>query len=198
MPEACRGRFCWQMLQSHIQMKGGDESGQSLVELALCLPIFLLLLVYAVDFGYYFVVEAMLTSSARNAVEYAVQGYSSPAGAYSTSTLPAPPPAGGITTTNSVVALVFRDAYKLVNSSTKTTVQVCSTTAGSAGAVGCKTWGATSQSWTPDADPEPTRFQLFRVDVQYTVAPPISASFMGHNLVPTYTFRRMAEMRSMN
>lgn len=205
------------MLQSHTWTQGVDksspagqrwrrrgrpllfvESGQSLVELALSLPVFLLLLLYAVDFGYYFVVSAVMTSSARNAVEYAVQGYSAPAGAFSTPSLPAPPPAGGTTTTNSVVALALRDVYGLVNSSTKSTVQVCSSTVGSTGTVGCKTWGATGQSWTPDGDPEPAQFQLFRVDVQYTISPPISANFMGHSLVPTYTFHRMAEMRAMN
>lgn len=174
------------------------ENGQSLIELVLGLPICLLLLLYTVDFGYYFVVAAVLTSSARNAAEYAVQGYSSPAGVYSSPSFPSPPPAGSLTTINSVASLALRDASSLGNSSTKTTVQVCSSTAGSTSTVACKTWGASSQSWTPDADPESARFQLFRVDVQYTISPPISASFMGHNLVPTYTFHRMAEMRAMN
>lgn len=205
------------MFQSHTGMQGVDtsspagqqwrrmdqpmlhpETGQSLVELALALPIFLLLLLYTVDFGYYFLVAAVTTSSARNAVEYATQGFSAPSGAYSSPSLPSPPPAGDATKTNSVVSLALRDVYNLVNSSTKTTVQVCSSTVGTTGTVSCKTWGATSTSWTPDTDPESSEFQLFRVDVQYTVSPPIDGSFMGHSLVPTYTFHRMAEMRAMN
>jgi Flp pilus assembly protein TadG len=175
-----------------------SDSGQSLAEVAVCTPVFLLLIFYAVNFGYYFIVAAALTSSARNAAEYAIQGFASPAGAYSTPSLPAPPPAGAISVTNSVAALALRDINSLVSSSTKTTVQVCSNTVGSTRTVSCQSWGATTQTWTPDADPESNRFQLFRVDVQYTISPPIPATFMGYNLVPTYTFHRMAEMRGMN
>lgn len=174
------------------------DAGQSLIEIALCTPVLMLILFYTLDYSYYFIVTAALTSSAQHAVEYAIQGYASPAGAYSSTSTPAPPPAGPISTSNSVAALAIKDISTLVNASTKTTVQVCSTNVNSAKTYACQTYGATTTSWTPDTDPESLRYKLFRVDVQYTVSPPIPLSFLGYNLVPTYTFHRMAEMRGMN
>lgn len=161
-------------------------------------PLLMLLVFGAVDFGYYFIVAAGLTSSARNATEYAIQGFSSPASSFSSPTSPTPPPAGSISTAGSVAALAIADLNSLPNSTTKTTVQVCSATVNSNGALGCQTWGATSKTWTPDVDPEPTKFQLYRVDILYHISPPLPITFLGYNLVPTYEFHRMAEMRGMN
>ena len=56
-----------------------DEEGQSLVEVALMIPIFTILVCYAVDFGFFFLVATSLNSAARNAMEYSIQGTSSPA-----------------------------------------------------------------------------------------------------------------------
>src|ERR1700731_3804542 len=56
----------------------GAASGQSLIEVAVFLPLLVLCAAYAVDFGYFFIVSANLTSSTRNAVEYSIQGYQSP------------------------------------------------------------------------------------------------------------------------
>lgn len=174
------------------------QQGQSLIEMAMIVPMLLLLIFGAVDYGYYFIVAAGLTSSTRNATEYAIQGFSSPAASYSSAAMPAPPPAGSISTTGSVAALAVGDLQSFLYSTTQTTVQVCSSTVSSTGTVGCKTWGATSQTWTPDADPEPGKFQLYRVDVLYHISPPLPITFAGYNLVPSYNFHRMAEMRGMN
>ena len=43
------------------------------------IPIFTVLVCYAVDFGFFFLVATSLNSAARNAMEYSIQGTSSPA-----------------------------------------------------------------------------------------------------------------------
>jgi hypothetical protein len=47
---------------------------------------------------------------------------------------------------------------------------------------------------TPDTDPESPQFQLNRVDVVYTVTPPVPIPV---SIVPSLTFHRMVEMRRM-
>lgn len=175
-----------------------QEQGQSLLEFAVILPVLYLLISFAVDFGYYFIVAAGITSSSRNAVEYSIQGFSSPAAGYSSTTQPSPPAAGSTTTSGSVAALAVGDLSSFLYSTTETTVQVCSSTVTSTGAVSCQTWGATSQSWTPDTDPESPLFHLYRVDVLYHISPPLPVSIFGYSLVPSYSFHHMAEMRGMN
>jgi Flp pilus assembly protein TadG len=168
-----------------------DSAGQSLIEIALVLPLIAILMVLAVDYGYYFIAAAALTSSARNAVEYAIQGFASPGQA-------SPPTAGPITTSSSVAALAVGDISGFIHASTQTTVQVCSNSVNpNAMGATCQTWGATTTTWTPHSDPEPTKFTLYRVDVLYTIYPPVPGRFMGINLVPKLTFHRKAEMRAM-
>ena len=168
-----------------------ELAAQSLLETALILPFFAILAYFAVDYGYYFTVAAALSSSARNAAEYSIQGFASPGQS-------AAPVAGPITTSTSVAALAQGDLSGFVNASTQTTVQVCSNSVNtsSSGAT-CKTWGATTTSWTPHTDPESTRFTLYRVDVLYTISPPIPGTFLGLTLVPKLSFHRMAEMRAI-
>ncbi|HEU4635493.1 MAG TPA: TadE/TadG family type IV pilus assembly protein [Edaphobacter sp.] len=182
---------------AHTQLLQREE-GQSAFEIAIMLPLLLLLVFGIVDYGYYFIVAAGLTSSARNATEYAIQGFSSPSSGYSSASMPTPPLAGSISTTGSVAALALADLTSFANSTTQTTVQVCSSTVNTKGTLACQTWGASSKSWTPDVDPEPTKFQLYRVDILYQISPPLPITFLGYNLVPTYQFHRMAEMRGMN
>ena len=46
--------------------------------MALMVPIFTILVCYAVDFGYFFLVATSLNSAARSSLEYAIQGTASP------------------------------------------------------------------------------------------------------------------------
>ena len=111
------------------------EGGQSLIETAIFLPILILLVAYAVDFGYFFIVAANLTSASRNAAEYSIQGHSSPA----QSTLPI---AGPITTNTSVAALAVGDLSNLAASATTTSVEVCSKILGTTSNVtNCSSYG---------------------------------------------------------
>src|SRR5437763_1884977 len=54
-----------------------DTRGSSLLETALVMPVLVLMLCFAVDIGYFFIVAANLVSSSRNAVLYSAQGFAS-------------------------------------------------------------------------------------------------------------------------
>jgi Flp pilus assembly protein TadG len=167
-----------------LRLRG--EKGQSLIELALMLPIFTILVCYAVDFGFFFLVATSLNSAARNAMEYAIQGTSSPAQA-------AVPSAAAVS--NLAIASIG-----LSSASTATvSVRICSSSVGtntSGNTAQCATpsTGAGAVTGTPDTDPESPQFQLNRVDVVYTVIPPAPIPV---SIVPTLTFHRMVEMRRM-
>jgi Flp pilus assembly protein TadG len=162
------------------------EEGQSLIEVAIMIPIFTILVCYAVDFGFFFLVATSLTSAARNAIEYSVQGASSPAQA-------AEP--GATVVSNLAIASIG-----LSGASTATvSVRVCSSAVGvttSNNTTQCTTpsAGAGAVTGTPDIDPESPTFQLNRVDVAYTFTPPIP---IPASIFPTRTFHRMVEMRGM-
>ncbi len=171
-----------------------NDGGQSLLETALFLPLLILLVVAAVDFGYFFIVAANLSSSARNAAEYSIQGYESPG----QSSLPA---AGPISSITSVAALAVSDLSSLASSSTTTTVQVCSKEIGVTSnnmTTLCDSYGPSGASYTPGTDPEAPTFLLNRVDVTYTVQPPIPLSFFSYSLVPSLKFHRQVSMRVLD
>ena len=169
-----------------------QDGGQSLIETALFLPILIVLVAYAVDFGYFFMVAANLTSASRNAAEYSIQGFASPA----QSALPA---TGPITTNTSVAALAVGDLSSLAASATTTSVEVCSKILGTTGNVtNCASYGPAGTVFTPAVDPEAPTFLLNRVDVTYTVQPPIPLSFFSHPLLPTMKFHRQVSMRAMD
>jgi Flp pilus assembly protein TadG len=169
-----------------------DNCGQSLIEISLMMPVLIFLVVYAVDFGFMFVAAANITSAARNAAQYSVLGYSGPAQS-------AEAAAGPASTTTSVTALVISDMSSLVASSTTTRVQVCSKVLGMNGNIpNCNNYGVAGTTYTPVADPEAPRFVLQRVDVTYTVQPPVPLKVFGVPLMPNLTFHRQVSMRSMD
>jgi Flp pilus assembly protein TadG len=171
------------------------SDGQSLVEVALFVPLIFLCAAYAIDFGYFFIACANLSSSARIATEYSIQGYESAA----QTTLA---PAGPNSATTSVSALALGDLAGLANSGTQATVQVCSKSIGITGGVtNCSSYGPTvsgSTSTAPQTDPEAPTFLLNRVDITYTVDPPVPLSFFRVSLLPTLSFRRHVSMRAMD
>lgn len=169
------------------------QQAQSLLEVALFVPIVTLLMCYAIDLGYFYLVAASLSSAARNAAEYSIQGNAAAAG----SKLPV---GGPIATPTSVAALAVGDLSSLLNSSVSTSVYVCSNSVVTGSHPSrCASYGPATLSYAADADPESTMFQLNRVDVVYTVSPPIPLGFAGTslNIIPT-SFRRTVEMRAIN
>ncbi len=169
-----------------------EDDGQSLLETALFLPLLVLLAAFAVDFGYFFIVAANLSSSSRNAAEYSIQGYESPGQG-------ALPAAGPLSSVTSVSALAVGDLSGLASASTTTTVQVCSKSIGVTNNVTqCANYGPAGAAYTPGTDPEAPTFLLNRVDVTYTVQPPIPLSFFSHPLVPSLSFHRQVSMRVLD
>jgi hypothetical protein len=164
----------------------GRSDGQSLIEIALMVPLFTIMICYAVDFGYFFIVATALSSASRNSVEYAIQGASSPAQG-------APPGAGAVSTL-AIAGIVTPTEREHTRTETvpvevsarpmPANIAQCTTPSSGAGAI----------SGIADVDPESPTFQLNRVDVAYTVTPiiPLPAS-----IFPTTTFHRMVEMRSV-
>lgn len=160
--------------------------------MAAFLPILVLLMGYAIDFGYVFIVAANLTSAARNATQYSVLGYQS-AGQI------AMPAAGPMLTATSVSAAAIGDLAGLVNSSSTTTVQVCSKSLGMNGNIpNCSSYGPAGTTYAPAADPEAPTFILQRVDITYTVQPPVPMSFFKISFLPQFQFHRQVSMRAMD
>ena len=185
-----------------------SSSGQSLVETALVLPVLLMLLFNAVNFGYFFLVAVNIAAAPRTGVTYSIQGFSSPAAE-------ALPAAGPSSATKSVAYLTYQDMTGAIYSPSNTPVQVCSQALGlnSAGTTSqtakCASYGSTYSFPGPDSDPESPDFVLNRIDVAYsftplingtpfnifTLASPICSSSSGS---VTCTFHRAVEMRAMN
>jgi Flp pilus assembly protein TadG len=163
-----------------------SQEGQSLIEIALMAPIFTMLVCYAVDFGYLFLVATSLSSASRNAAIYAVQGAMSPS---QTS-----PPTAVVVSTLAIASIGLSGA-----STSTVSTRVCSSAVGTTASTNvalCATpnVGAGTVSGTPDTDPESPTFQLNRVDVVYAFSPPIP---LPAAIFPSQAFHRMVEMRAM-
>jgi len=170
-----------------------------MIETALVMPILVLMLCFAVDIGYFFIVAANLVSSSRTAVLYSGQGFVSPA----QQSVPSAGTSGSLSDTAGVAGLAGGDLAGLANMTTKTSVQVCSKTLGitqtSNGYITkCSTFPSGTLSYTPDQDPESNNGMLTqRVDVVYTVAPPIPVDFFTFSM-PPLTVHWQAEMRAVD
>ncbi len=172
--------------RAHILSLATAHSGQSLIELAITIPVFILLLAYAVDFGYFYIATAAITCAARDATQYASSGYE----AVGQETLPG---------SSSVATEAIADLAGLASASTTTTVELCSKAIGvSSNVAQCTTSGPTAPSYTPGTDPEAPTFVLQRVDVTYIVQPPIPLSFFTVSLLPSMQFHRQVSMRAMD
>lgn len=163
--------------------------GQSLVETAIMLPLLILLVLNAVNFGYIFLVIVNLTGAARSAALYSIEGSYSPyaqqeaqSGTSSGSAL--------LTTPGTVAYTALEDLTGAVSNSTASTtkVQVCTqvntnTTTGSGlntqnskqvancevcdTSNGCSASNSFNGSPAPSADPEQPSFVLNEVDITY-------------------------------
>ncbi len=163
------------------------------------MPVLVLMLCFAIDIGYFFIVVANLVSSSRNAVLYSGQGFVS-AGQQQ---LPSAGTSGSLSDTAGVAGLVGGDMSGLANMTTQTTVEVCSKEIGitqtSNGYVTkCSTYPSGTLTYTVDQDPESTNGMLTqRVDVVYNVSLPIPVSFFTFTM-PPLTVHWSAEMRAID
>jgi len=170
-----------------------------MIETALLMPILVLILCFAVDIGYFFIVAANLVSSSRSAVLYSGQGFISPA----QQSLPSAGTSGSLSDTAGVAGLAGGDLSGLANMTTMTRVEVCSKQIGvtqtSNGYItNCSTFPSGALSYAPDQDPESNNGMLTqRVDVVYTVNPPIPIDFFSFAM-PPLTLHWQAEMRAVD
>jgi Flp pilus assembly protein TadG len=196
-----------------------NSRGQSLVETALMLPIMLMVVLNALNIGYFLFVVVNLAGATRTGAEYSIVGPGS-AGA---TNYPAAN-TGGLP----VTTLIYQDLTGAVWNATSATIQVCSPSvpvAGNSGTSGgsgnvrancvlctslasCSSASGTtgaSATFVPDPDPENSTFVLNRIDVKYSFPPlipgtPFNLVLMG-NLFNSgtglYTFYRHIEMRAM-
>ncbi|MEO5926633.1 MAG: TadE/TadG family type IV pilus assembly protein [Bryobacteraceae bacterium] len=161
------------------------ESGHSLIEFALLLPLLFLLLVNAVNFGTFFYAWITMAGAARSGSQYA-----SLAGA----TVGSPSPA----TSAQIYSIVAQDIVALPNR-VSLGVRFCTN---NAGVIACQQTG-TGTFTNPPADtrPEANFFVMSWVDVQYTYQPLIPAfHFPGlgiHGTLPPTTIRRQTVMRRL-
>jgi Flp pilus assembly protein TadG len=200
--ERCRNQILTPM-SPRPRLRPKSSRGQSLVETVLLVPLLLILILNAINFGYFLLVTLNLTSATRNGIEYAIQGSSTPANA-------ALPQGGSTATTVSYV--IYQELSKLSGAS-NIQVQVCSLGFGNDGAghsncqtctnSSCSSSGGTT---SPDPDPEPNAgFVLNSINVSYkfnTLIPTTAFNLVVGALPPcrtdgTCTFNRHAEMRAM-
>ncbi len=157
-----------------------SQRGQSLVEFALVVPLIILLIVNAVNFGTYLYALITIANAARAGAEYSLIG-----GAM----IHAP----STPTTALISTLVTQDAASLPNQASLE-IRVCTNNNGTVACVGPGTY-------TPPADPEAPLYVVTSVDVRYTYQPLIplwSVPSLGiQATLPPTAIHRRALMRRM-
>ncbi len=198
------------------------SSGQSLVEAVLVTPILLLIVLNAINFGYFLLVALNLEAAPRTGILYSIIGSQTPG----TTVLPLAAPTGSgtssSTATNAVTYLTYKDIAGGLNLSSNAIIQVCSKSVGvtgtgtsqTANCVNCSSYtskcstGALSGQ-SPDSDPEASTFVLNRVDISYTFRLLIPGTPFGAVLLPSSacsltggniscTIHRQVSMRAMD
>jgi len=165
-----------------IQPHPGARAGQSIVEITILLPLLLLIVLNAVNLGYFYLVAMNMVAAPRSGVQYSMEGFGSIAGAR----LADP---GPVTSATSVSYLTLLDINGALPSSSDASVQVCSKILGVNGTgtnqtAKCSSFGSVSFG-APNADPEAPWFVLNRVEVSYTFSPLIPGTPFGLALLPS-------------
>ena len=191
------------------------QAGQSMVETVLMMPVLLMFLLNAVNFGYFFFTITNLAAAPRVGVEYSIMGGATP----SAIQLPATGPSN---TALSSSFLTYEDMRGALNApTTNASVQVCSPAAGmvnpgtTTAKAACNTYAGTGVSFTfPPAQVDPElnagntapAFVLHQVDVAYKFTPLIPGTVFNVLLLTFPTcdangvcvLHRQSVMRGMN
>jgi hypothetical protein len=197
---------------------GRGQDGQSIVETILMMPVLLLFLLNAVNFGYFFLVVTNLAAAPRVGVEYSIMGGATP----SAIELPANGPSTNVLSSSFLTYEDMRGA--LSAPTTNAAVQVCSASKGisnpgtTTAKAQCDTFGTTPSGFTfPTAGVDPElnagstapAFVLNQVDVVYKFIPlipgtPFNILLLASPLCSTTganvscVFHRQSVMRGMN
>jgi hypothetical protein len=191
------------------------QAGQSLVETVLMMPVLLLLLLNAVNFGYFFFTITNLAAAPRAGVEYSIIGAATPAAI-------ALPITGPSTNALSSSFLTYEDMRGALNAPTaNASVQVCSPSAGivnpgtTTATAACNTYAGAGVTFTfPAAQVDPElnagntapAFVLHQVDVAYKFTPLIPGTpfnillltFPACDANGVCVLHRQSVMRGMN
>ena len=191
------------------------QAGQSIVETVMMMPIVLLLLLNAVNFGYFFFTITNLAAAPRTGVEYSIIGGATPAAIE----LPATGPA---TNALSSSFLTYEDMRGALNApAANASVQVCSHSTGmvnpgtTTAKAACVVYPGTGVTYTfPAAQVDPElnagnttpAFVLHQVDVAYKFTPLIPGTpfnillltFPTCNASGVCVLHRQSVMRGMN
>ena len=191
------------------------QAGQSLVETVMTMPILLLLLLNAVNFGYFFFTITNLAAAPRMGVEYSIIGGATPAAI-------ALPPAGPATNVFSSSFLTYEDMRGALNvPAANASVQVCSPSTGmvnpgtTTAKAACVVYPGSGVTYTfPAAQVDPElnagnttpAFVLHQVDVAYKFSPLIPGrpfnilllTFPTCNASGVCVLHRQSVMRGMN
>jgi hypothetical protein len=200
------------MVSITLPRRRSSERGQSMIETALLLPILLLIIFNAINFGYFFFVAVNLAAAPRSGVQYSILGPATPM-----QLVYADPGVGGLTV-DTVAYLTYQDMMGVLPGASTARVRVCTTRllGETTSQANCCEAASSSSACTPlggttaPADPEVITgssfrpFRLFRVDVFYTVTPiipafelPTPAGPISLTVLPTPTFHRQVSMRAM-
>jgi TadE-like protein len=191
------------------------QSGQSIVETVLMMPVLLLFLLNAINFGYFFLTITNLAAAPRMGVEYSIMGGATP----SAIELPATGPAANALSSS---FLTYEDMRGALNAPTaNASVQVCSPSAGivnpgtTTAKAACNSYAGTGVTFTfPAAQVDPElnagntspAFVLHQVDVAYKFTPLIPGTPFNILLLTFPTcdangvcvLHRQSVMRGMN
>lgn len=174
-------------LRRMIRVQTRDE-GQSLLETAVAMPLLLTIAFNIINLAYCWFMVLALSAAPRQAVEFSSQGGQ----ALSNSSEP---------TAAQVSQVALDNMTNAVHGATSanTSVQVCSIKVGPAVAniAPCTSVGPAFAFPSNTADPEAPAFVTNRVDVGYTVTPPIPGTIFNVILPTTLKFQRHVSMRSL-
>jgi Flp pilus assembly protein TadG len=176
-------------LRRLIRVQTRDE-GNALLETAVAMPLLLTIAFNVINLSYFWFMVLSLSAAPRMAVEFSTQGGQ----ALGTTSAP---------TAASVSQVAYDNMTNAVHGATtaNTTVGVCTQKLGlTGGAANCQTFSpspAFSFSKVAPPDPEAPVFVLNRVDVGYTVTPPIPGTIFNVVLPSTLNFQRHVYMRSL-
>ena len=175
-------------LRRLIRMQTREE-GQALLETAVTMPLLLSIAFNIINLSYCWFMVLSLSAAPRQAVQFSAQG------GLALSTTSAPMAA-------TVSQVAFDNMTNAVHGATtsNTAVRVCSAPVGvdpKTNIALCTSFGSGFTFPANTADPEAPVFVLNRVDVGYTVTPPIPGTIFNVVLPTNLNFQRHVSMRSL-
>lgn len=166
-----------------------EREGQGLIEAALVLPFLLFVALNAINLGYFFFVYLNLATAPRQGAQYSIMG--------------------AVTTVNqlpgsdAVHQLVNSDISGAISAAASSPTRVCTLALGTSSPHDstqvplCQTYNLGNDSFTAlQADPEAPALVLNRVDIAYTVTPPIPGRAFNLVMPASLTFHRLVYMRA--